>query len=142
MADQIVVTAALSIPGSELTFRFSRSGGPGGQNVNKVSSRVEVLFSVRDSPSLSEAQRHRLLTRLGGRLDSEGILLVQVDDSRSQWQNRQIAVERLAGLLREGLKVPKRRVATKRTRVSNTRRLEAKKRRGAMKRGRRETGKE
>jgi ribosome-associated protein len=142
MADQIVVTPTLSIPSSELNFRFSRSGGPGGQNVNKVSSRVEVLFSVTDSPSLTEGQRHRLLTRLSGRLDSEGILLVQVDDSRSQWQNRQIAVERLAGILRDALKVQKRRVATKRTKTSNARRLAAKKRRGELKRGRKDAGRD
>jgi ribosome-associated protein len=138
MADQIVITPTLSIPSSELNFRFSRSGGPGGQNVNKVSSRVEVLFSVTDSPSLTEGQRHRLLTRLSGRLDSEGVLLIQVDDSRSQWQNRQIAVERLAGILRDALKVQKRRVATKRTKTSNARRLAAKKRRGELKRGRKD----
>jgi ribosome-associated protein len=70
-------------------------------------------------------------------LDSEGVLLLQVDESRSQWQNRQLAVERLAGVLREALKVAKRRVPTKRTGASNSRRLETKKRRGTLKRGRR-----
>jgi ribosome-associated protein len=142
MSDQIIITPTLSIPGSELRFRFSRSGGPGGQNVNKVSSRVEVLFSIEDSPSLSEAQKHRLLTRLAGRLDSDGILYVQVDESRSQWQNRQIAVERLASILRNALKVPKRRVATRRTQASHSRRLQAKKKRGELKRGRKDAGRD
>ena len=97
MDNGVVVTASLTIPESELSFRFSRSGGPGGQNVNKVSSRVEVEFDVMSSPSLTDSQRRRLLHRLGGRLGSNGILRIHVDDSRSQWQNRQTAVRRLSG---------------------------------------------
>jgi ribosome-associated protein len=137
MNDDIVVNSALTIPLSELSFRFSRSGGPGGQNVNKVSTRVEIEFDVRRSPSLSEAQRQRLLRKLEQRLDSDGVLRIQVDDSRSQWQNRQIAVERLGYILSEALKVQKRRIPTRRTSASNSRRLEGKKRRGNLKRGRR-----
>ena len=137
MNDDIVVNSALTIPLSELSFRFSRSGGPGGQNVNKVSTRVEIEFDVRRSPSLSEAQRQRLLRKLEQRLDSGGVLRIQVDDSRSQWQNRQIAVERLGYILSEALKVQKRRIPTRRTTSSNSRRLEGKKRRGNLKRGRR-----
>ena len=137
MNDDIVVNSALTIPLSELSFRFSRSGGPGGQNVNKVSTRVEIEFDVRRSPSLSEAQRQRLLRKLEQRLDSVGVLRIQVDDSRSQWQNRQIAVERLGYILSEALKVQKRRIPTRRTSASNSRRLEGKKRRGNLKRGRR-----
>jgi ribosome-associated protein len=137
MNDDIVVNSALTIPLSELSFRFSRSGGPGGQNVNKVSTRVEIEFDVRRSPSLSEAQRQRLLRKLEQRLDSDGVLRIQVDDSRSQWQNRQIAVERLVDILSEALKVQKRRIPTRRTSASNSRRLEGKKRRGNLKRGRR-----
>jgi len=127
----------LTIPASELSFRFSRSGGPGGQNVNKVSSRVVLEFDVRGSSSLTDAQRRRLLHRIGSRLDSNGILHIQVDDSRSQWQNRQTAVRRLAEVLLEGLKVQKRRIPTGRTASANSRRLEAKKRRGEIKRRRR-----
>ena len=137
MNDDIVVNSALTIPLSELSFWFSRSGGPGGQNVNKVSTRVEIEFDVRRSPSLSEAQRQRLLRKLEQRLDSDGVLRIQVDDSRSQWQNRQIAVERLGYILSEALKVQKRRIPTRRTSASNSRRLEGKKRRGNLKRGRR-----
>lgn len=136
MDEDIVVNAALTIPASEVSFRFSRSGGPGGQNVNKVSSRVELEFDIRRSASLSDSQRRRLLHRLGSRLDSNGILRVQVDDSRSQWQNRQVAAKRLAGILSAGLKVQKRRIPTSRTAASNSRRLEAKKRRSSLKRGR------
>ena len=137
MNDDIVVNSALTIPLSELSFRFSRSGGPGGQNVNKVSTRVEVEFDIDRSPSLPEAQRQRLLRKLEQRLDSGGVLRIQVDDTRSQWQNRQIAVERLARVLSEALKVQKRRIPTRRTVSSNSRRLEGKKRRGNLKRGRR-----
>lgn len=140
MSDEIVVNAALTIPAAEITFRFSRSGGPGGQNVNKVSSRVEAEFNVLNSPSLSDSQRRRLLSRLGGRLDANGILKVQADDSRSQWQNRQIAVKRLAEVLAQALKVQKRRIPTGRTVASNSRRLDEKKRRGAIKRGRQTDG--
>jgi ribosome-associated protein len=140
MADELIVNSSLSIPVSELSFRFSRSGGPGGQNVNKVSTRVEVRFNVRESPSLSEAQRHRLLLKLQNRLDDEGVLQIQVDESRSQWQNRQIAMERLVEVMRDGLKVPRRRVPTKRTAAANSRRLQAKKRHGELKRGRRGGG--
>jgi ribosome-associated protein len=136
MNDDIVVNPALTIPLSELSFRFSRSGGPGGQNVNKVSTRVEVEFDIRQSPSLSETQRQRLLRRLEHRLDSDGVIRIQVDDSRSQWQNRQIAVERLGQMLSDALKVQKRRIPTRRTAASNSRRLEGKKMRGRLKRGR------
>jgi len=137
MNDDIVVNAVLTIPLSELSFRFSRSGGPGGQNVNKVSTRVEVEFDLLRSPSLSDSQRQRLLRRLEHRLDSDGVLRILVDESRSQWQNRQISVKRLGHILSEGLKVQKRRVPTRRTATSNARRLEGKKRRGLLKRGRR-----
>jgi|WetSurMetagenome_2_1015567.scaffolds.fasta_scaffold09256_2 ribosome-associated protein len=137
MNDDVVVNSLLTIPLSELSFRFSRSGGPGGQNVNKVSTRVEVEFDIRQSPSLSEVQRQRLLRRLGHRLDSNGVIRIQVDDSRSQWQNRQIAVGRLGRVLSEALKVQKHRIPTRRTAASNSRRLEGKKLRGRLKRGRR-----
>jgi ribosome-associated protein len=136
MNDDVVVNPGLTIPLSELSFRFSRSGGPGGQNVNKVSTRVEVEFDIRQSPSLSEAQRQRLLRRLEHRLDSNGVIRIQVDDSRSQWQNRQLAVERLGHILSDALKVQKRRIPTRRTAASNSRRLEGKKMRGRLKRGR------
>jgi ribosome-associated protein len=140
MDEDIVVNAALTIPASEVSFRFSRSGGPGGQNVNKVSSRVEVEFDIMNSQVLNDTQRRRLLQRLSSRLDNNGILRVQVDDSRSQWQNRQIALKRLAELLSNALKVQKRRLPTRRPAAANSRRLEAKKRRGEIKRGRRTDG--
>jgi ribosome-associated protein len=140
MDGDIVVSQSLSIPESEISFRFSRSGGPGGQNVNKVSSRVLLEFDILNSPSLSDAQRRRLLHRLESRLDSDGVLRIQVDDSRSQWQNRQIALKRFAEMLSDALKVQKRRIPTRRSAAANSRRLEAKKRRGDIKRGRRTNG--
>jgi ribosome-associated protein len=140
MDGDIVVSKSLSIPESEISFRFSRSGGPGGQNVNKVSSRVLLEFDIMNSPSLSDAQRRRLLHRLELRLDGDGVLRIQVDDSRSQWQNRQIALKRFAELLSDALKVQKRRIPTRRSAAANSRRLEAKKRRGDIKRGRRTDG--
>ncbi len=136
MNDDVVVNSTLTIPLSELSFRFSRSGGPGGQNVNKVSTRVEVEFDIRRSPSLSDVQRQRLLRKLEHRLDGNGTLRIQVDDTRSQWQNRQIAVGRLGRALSEALKVQKHRLPTRRTAASNSRRLEGKKLRGRLKRGR------
>jgi ribosome-associated protein len=137
MADEVRVNSTFSIPMAELTFRFSRSGGPGGQNVNKVSTRVEVEFDVAKSPSLLEPQRQRLMRRLGRRLDSQGVLRVQADDSRSQWQNRLAAIQRLAETIAETLKVPKKRIPSRRTTASNSRRLEEKKRRAHLKRRRR-----
>lgn len=137
MGDDVVVNGTLTIPEAELSFSFSRSGGPGGQNVNKVSTRVELQFDVKHSPSLRESQRQRLLQRLERRLDSGGVLHLQVDDSRSQWQNRQIAVERFSELLADALRVRKRRIPTRRTAGSNSRRLEEKKKRGGLKKGRR-----
>ncbi len=137
MADEVPVNSTLSIPLSELAFKFSRSGGPGGQNVNKVSTRVEVAFDVAGSPSLLESQRQKLLRRLGRRLDSQGVLRVQADESRSQWQNRQAAIQRMAETIADALKVRKKRIPTRRTVASNARRLEEKKRRGHLKSGRR-----
>ncbi len=138
MDSDVVINDALTLPLSEFSFRFSRSGGPGGQNVNKVSSRVEIEFDVMHSPALSEAQRQRLVRRLAGRIDGDGVLRVTADDSRSQWQNRRLAVERVAELMAGALKVQKHRIATRRTVASHSRRLGEKKRRGDLKKGRRD----
>lgn len=99
----ITITEHVSIPEHELSFTASRSSGPGGQHVNKVSSRVSLRFNVMTSPSLSDTQKHRLLAHLSRRMSHEGVLQVVSQDSRSQAANRQAAVARFIALLREGL---------------------------------------
>lgn len=129
----IEIKPGLVIPLSEIGFQFSRSGGPGGQNVNRRETRVELLYDVRNSPSLSEEQRERLLARLGGRLDSDGILHIVAHAQRSQLRNRQEAVERLVQLLRRALDVPRRRLPTRASRQAIEQRLAAKRKRSQAK---------
>ena len=131
------ITPALLLPLAELDYRATRSGGPGGQHVNTSSTRIEVWWDVRSSPSLSEEQRTRLLERLARRLDGEGRLRVVASDSRSQLRNREAATERLRELVAAALAVRKPRKRTKPTRASKAARLEAKRRRSAVKRERR-----
>jgi ribosome-associated protein len=138
MPDQLVITDALSIPRSELVFRFARSGGRGGQNVNKVETKVELLFDVEHSPSLSEAQRSTIRERLRARIDPEGLLRVVSQQSRSQWQNREIAELKLVELLKNALKPRKKRVRTKVPTAAKEKRLGEKRRRGERKRTRTE----
>ena len=130
------VSPALTIPTSELGWRFSRSSGPGGQHVNTSDSRVELSWNVSDSAALSEGQRLMLLTRLGRRLIA-GVITVTASERRSQLRNREIALAKLADLVAEGL-APEaaRRRPTKPTRGSNRRRLAAKEQRAATKRQR------
>ena len=128
------ITDQLAVPLSELRFRFSRSSGPGGQHVNRTATRVELLFDVAHSPSLTEEQRQRLLKRLAGRIDSEGILRVTAQSERSQLRNRQEAIERLQTLLRQALHIPKRRRRSKVPRWARERRLAEKRRRSETKR--------
>ena len=132
----IAVNARLSIPAAELEFRTSRSGGPGGQHVNTASTRVELLFDVARSPSLTEAQRQRLLQELAPRLDKRGVLRLVAQSERSQSANRDEAVERFRKLLGVALRPRKKRVASAPTRASRERRHEAKKHRGSVKRQR------
>ena len=131
------VTDTISIPPEEFKLRFSRSSGKGGQNVNKVSTRVEVSFDVLGSPSLQEFERTLLLSRLRTRIDSSGVLTVSSDASRSQWQNRKEAIEKLCTLLRRALAPDTPRVATRPSRGAKVRRREQKERRAATKRLRR-----
>jgi ribosome-associated protein len=134
LASHVVVTHSLKIPLAELQFRTSRSGGPGGQNVNKLETRVELLFDVANSPFIPEHLRQRLLSNLSSKLDSLGVLRVVAQDSRSQWNNKQFAIERLAALLKSALKVRKKRISTKPTRTAREDRLHMKKVRGETKR--------
>jgi ribosome-associated protein len=130
----LVVTEDLYLPRSELGFRASRSGGPGGQHVNTSSTRVELMWNVAASPTLSEYQRARILEKLANRINSEGELLLAESGSRSQAQNKETVTERLAQLLREALHVPKARRKTRPPRAAHERRLESKKRRSETKR--------
>ncbi len=117
----------------ELTESFMRASGPGGQNVNKVASAVELRFEAARSPSLPDAVKSRLKRLSGRRWTKDGAIVLQCDETRSQTRNRDIARERLANLVRQALHAPKRRIATKPTRGSVQRRLTAKKNRSALK---------
>ena len=126
--DQLRVDQNLSIPQSELEWRFSASGGPGGQHANTANTKVEVRFDIAGSPSLDEVQRDRLLRAIGPEAR------VVVSDERSQARNRTIALERLARQLAGALQVKRRRVPTRPGRSAVKRRLESKARRGQVKR--------
>lgn len=136
MSDALRVTDAVEIPRAELTVRASRAGGAGGQHVNTSSTRIEIVWNVRESGALDEASRARVLARLASRLDAEGSVRVVSSSRRSQRQNLEAAEERLTELVRRALFIPKRRVATRPTRGSVERRLDAKRRRGEKKRRR------
>jgi len=127
------ITSSVQIPLSELRFRTSRSSGPGGQNVNKLETRVELVFDVAGSPSLSEDQKNILLTLLASRIDARGVLHISSQKSRSQWENKQLVIEKLASLLQGALKVRRKRVKTSPTRSSKERRVQSKKKHGRKK---------
>lgn len=131
VADSLDVATGLRIPVSELTVRFTPSGGPGGQHANKVATRVELRFDVVNSPSLRPHQRQRLLERLGAEVR------IVVDQERSQRRNRQIALDRFAERVAAALVVPQVRRATRPTKGAVERRLDAKRRQGERKRSRR-----
>jgi ribosome-associated protein len=130
--DVLVVSRSCTIPLAELRWRFSRSGGPGGQHANTADTRAEVIFDVAGSPSLGSGQRQRLLDRFGPEVR------VVAADERSQARNRALALERLAERLAAALVVSKPRRATRPTRAAHQRRLDEKRRRSDVKRLRRE----
>jgi ribosome-associated protein len=128
---------SVTVPLGELRFRTSRSGGPGGQNVNKLETRVELLFDVIRSTSLSHDQKKTIVSALASRIDAEGILHISSQKSRSQWENKQIVIEKLASLLSSALRVRKKRVKTAPTRGSKERRVQSKKKHSQKKKMRR-----
>lgn len=131
------VTPAVRIPLGELAYRASRSSGPGGQHVNTSSTRIEVVWDVGGSTSLSDTERARLLAKLGVRLDSGGRLRLVSGAFRSQLRNREAVTERLRSVVAAALAVPKRRKRTRPPASAKAARQEAKRRRSALKRTRR-----
>ena len=132
----LTIAHGVEIPDDELTFTASRSGGPGGQHVNKTSSKVTLRFDLSHAPSLPEDIRARLLEALGARVAADGTVRVVCQASRSQFANRKTAERRLESLLAAALVPVAPRVATKVPRAEKKRRIESKKRRGGIKRAR------
>jgi ribosome-associated protein len=126
--ESIQVTPKLAIPLTEIELRFSPSSGPGGQHAQKTETRVEAVFDVASSSALSEAQRRRLLARVGP------VVRTVAQDERSQWRNREVALERLAEAIRAGIRIERKRRPTAPTAAARERRLEEKRRRSKTKR--------
>ncbi len=127
------ITDAIVIEDWELTEQFVRASGPGGQNVNKVATAVELRFEAERSPNLPDPVKRRLRRLAGRRWTREGAVVIQVDDTRSQARNREIARERLAELVRRAAEKPKRRIPTRVSQNQKRKRVEAKKKRGEVK---------
>jgi len=134
VTDELKIDPWLSIPLTEIELRTSRSSGPGGQHANVTDSRVQAVFDVAASTTLDEEQRARLLEQVGP------VITAVAQNARGQARNRELALERLAGKIAAGLRVPRRRRLTRPTRASRQRRLEQKRRAGERKRGRRRPG--
>lgn len=130
--DDVIINHQITVPASALSVRYSRSGGKGGQNVNKVSTRVELIVDLSQIIT-SDKLRSHILMKLRSRLDSEGKIRIVSQESRSQWQNRRSAVEKLVEMLIGAAKQDPARVATKPSRSSKVERVESKKRSGARK---------
>jgi ribosome-associated protein len=131
------IRPGVAVPKHELSYRATRSGGPGGQHVNTSSTRVEVTWDLTTTKALSEELRARAMTRLATRLDGQGVLRLVSDRTRSQLQNKEDVTERFVEVLRAALTLPKPRRATKVSKAAKARRVDAKKRHGAKKADRR-----
>lgn len=129
----IPITPTLALDESELAFSFVRASGPGGQNVNKVATAVQLRFDARNSPSLPDEVRQRLLRLAGGRATADGVIVIEARRYRSQEQNRQDAIERLVTLLQRAAEKPTPRRRTRPTAASRERRLEGKRRQAEKK---------
>lgn len=121
------------IPDDEITFRASRSSGPGGQHANRRATRVEACWNVEESAALDESQKRRVAKKLASRISQDGVLCVAAEDERSQHRNKQLAQARLQEMVAEALRVPKRRVKTKPPRSAEEKRLKEKRRRKRVK---------
>lgn len=130
------ISATVVVPAAELSWTAVRAGGPGGQNVNKVATKVDLRFDLPDSVAISEAAKRRLEKLAAGRLDARGAVVVTADETRSQRQNLELAREKLAQLIAAALVVPKRRRATKPSKAAKKRRVEGKRRTSEKKRAR------
>tara|TARA_Y100001968_G_scaffold127966_1_gene116835 strand:+ start:703 stop:1125 length:423 start_codon:yes stop_codon:yes gene_type:complete len=132
----LTINAKLVLPSNELQWRFSRSSGAGGQNVNKRDSRVEIVFDVKNSRVLTPLQKFRIHSQLKGKI-VKGCICIAIQEKRTQYQNRQLALTRLASILKDALKPPsKARIETRPTKASQKRRVESKKKRGEVKKNR------
>ena len=131
------ITKDIHIADDELEFAFIRSSGPGGQNVNKVSTAVQLRFDIHESPAISKKVKERLIKMAGNRVSGEGILIIDARTHRTQLRNKEEALKRLCALVKKAAVQPKRRVPTKPTRQSQEKRLQQKKERGEVKRLRR-----
>jgi len=136
----LIITPDIAIPDDEFEWKFIRSSGPGGQNVNKVASAVQLRFLLPHNTTLPVGARNRLRRLAGQRLTDDGTILISARSERSQEQNRRDALERLAELVRAALVEPKIRKKTRPTRASQERRIDSKKRRGTTKQGRGSSG--
>ncbi|HUN65997.1 MAG TPA: alternative ribosome rescue aminoacyl-tRNA hydrolase ArfB [Bacteroidota bacterium] len=137
MSQRLYINESLEIPLSELRFQFARGSGPGGQNVNKVETRVELIYDVAHSACLTDKQRATLMVRLAGKISEEGILRIASQESRSQWQNREKALIKFIQLIGQALKPVKPRRKTSVPRGQKERRRQEKKRRSELKSHRR-----
>ncbi len=127
------VSKRITVPDDEISFRATRSGGPGGQHVNRRATRVEASWNVRLSTALTDEERERILKKLASRIDNDGVLRVVADDERSQHRNKELAKQRLRDLVARALRVPKRRKKTRPPKSAVEKRLESKSRRGQVK---------